>query len=283
MGSSTNNKSPLSLYRSPSQDILPSTPLNHYRRSSLQQMNVSLMRSEPNLHRRCSLDPITLQRLSDPFDFFHELPHSHSQSLTKVSFNSNSSPADGAALQRLHSPHGSNSQLSTTHGSNSQLSMHGSNSQLSTHGSNSQLSTHGSNSQLSMHGSSPQLSHHGSNSSLSGESYGISGFPSYPTPEDIIKQTDRSKSLGNIFSCVQTQPLSQYYHRQQEQQHSHGGVVTEAGGQISSALTPSLQAVGGRGRACSTLQNTQPQKRRKSFGYGAGLVRSGIKKPRLVY
>lgn len=238
------------------------------------------MRSEPNLHRRCSLDPITLQRLSDPFDFISDLPHSHSNSLGKIPFHTNSSPTDRGgttshSLTYLHS---------SPHGSNSQLSMHGSNTQLNTqHGSNSQLSTHGSNSQLSTHGSNPQLSNHGSNSSLSGDTLAHSG--GFPTPEDIIKQTDRSKSVGNLFSCIQTQPLG-YQQRQQEQaSHVSGGGGGGGGGvrQIPKSLPPLPLSShpaglpgGGLSVSASTLQNSQTRKRQKNFAYAKG----AIKKPR---
>lgn len=87
------------------------------RRSSLQHVNTSLMRSEPNLHRRSSLDPVALQRFAsstNSFDFLHgstpslnQLPPLHLQS--PPSF-----------LPTHSSPHGSTSQLSKQ-GSDSSL------------------------------------------------------------------------------------------------------------------------------------------------------------------
>ena len=221
------------------------------------------MRSEPNLHRRSSLDPGSLHHLSDPYscDFYHhDPPHSLSHSLSKIPFHS-SSPTEGGVVMPHHHHHHHHS----PHGSNSQLSRHGSNPQLnSTHGSNSQLS--------STHGSNSKLSHHGSNSSLNddmGDGFNSGGFPSFPTPEDIIKQTDRSKSLGNIFSCVQTQPLAQYYQQQESPQVSVGGPgAPPTGSQVGS----------------SPLQNSQLQKKRKNLSlFGSGLGRSGLKKPRYSF
>lgn len=341
----SSSKSSLSLYQSPTHEAPPPNPpfhplngslhsplngplnaplvgpLNSYRRSSLQ--NHSLMRSEPNLHRRSSLDPVSLHHLSNPFcnDFFPQGDHTLSHSLGKLPFHSTSSTEGSTGLSHLHSsPHGSNTQLSrhnsnarleasmhnsnsklnSTHSSNSQLSHHGSNSHLSHHGSNpqlnhhgssSQLSHHGSNSQLSHHGSNPQLVHHGSNphlshhgsnshlslhssdSSLNGDGGGsgrLGGFPSFPTPEDIIKQTDRSKSLGNIFSCVQTQPLGQCYQREQP---------THMGSQGGLNVLPPSGDQGPNGKGTSAMPGKQ-NKRKTLSSFGSGLGKSGIKKPR---
>ena len=257
-----------------------------YRRSSLQQINASLMRSEPNLHRRSSLDPATLHHLSDPFsnDLFHDLPHSLSHSLGKI--NSSSyfplSPGaegggaggggGGAMHHQLHtssSPHGSNSQLcGTPHGSNSQLSNHGSNSKLNHHSSNSSL-----------------LSGDGGGGGMRGPS---AAFPSYPTPDDIIKETDRSKSLGNIFSCIQTQPLQRHHLYQDPQAQPQG----DTGGQVlnSPALPPAAPPpppppvpsamMGGKVGGAGAMQSSQTQKRRKNFSLGGGLGRNSIKRPR---
>ncbi len=193
-------------------------------------------------------------------------------------------------LHTSSSPHGSTSKLSR-HGSNPQLcsTPHGSNSQLcgTPHDSNSQLggTPHGSNSN---HGSNSKLSHHGSNSSLlSGDGGGggmrgpSAAFPSYPTPDDIIKETDRSKSLGNIFSCIQTQPLQRHHLYQDPQTQPQGGT----GGQGLNPLpagtpppppVPPTVLVGGAG----TMQNSQTQKRRMNFSLGGGLGRNSMKRPR---
>ena len=89
-------------------------PGSSHRRLSLQQ-SMSMMRSEPNIHRRCSLDPLTLKKLTAPFEF-HSPSHGQSQSLGRLPLHSNSPSAS-----HLHSsPHGSNSHLSN-HGSNSSL------------------------------------------------------------------------------------------------------------------------------------------------------------------
>lgn len=288
MSTSSSNKS-LSLYQSPHSHHghdtppppLPAPSIANYRRSSLQH----LMRSEPNLHRRSSLDPATLHHLSGPFssssgsgDFFPDLPHlSHSLgNLPPSSYHLPSSPPGlgGDGVGGMHH------QLHTT------SSPHGSNSQLSRHGSNPQLCStpHGSNSHLSTHGSNSKLSHHGSNSSLlSGDGGGggvglrghSSAYPSYPTPDDIIKETDRSKSVGNLVSYIQTQPLQKHHHHQEPQQP--GSQILSPPNFSPAAPTPPTplgKGVGGPG----TMQNSQPQKRpRKNFSLGAAL---GRKKPR---
>ena len=90
-------------------------PGSSHRRLSLQQ-SMSMMRSEPNIHRRCSLDPLTLKKLTAPFEFHPTASIGQSQSLGRLPLHSNSPSAS-----HLHSsPHGSNSHLST-HGSNSSL------------------------------------------------------------------------------------------------------------------------------------------------------------------
>ena len=75
-----------------------------------------MMRSEPNIHRRCSLDPLTLKKLTGPFEIHQSSSHGQSQSLSRLPLHSNSPNPS-----HLHtSPHGSNSHLSN-HGSNSSL------------------------------------------------------------------------------------------------------------------------------------------------------------------
>ena len=86
------------------------------RRLSLQQ-SMSMMRSEPNIHRRCSLDPSTLKKLMGPFEFHQGSGHSQTQSLGRLPLH----PSSPSTTSHLHSsPHGSNSHLSN-HGSNSSL------------------------------------------------------------------------------------------------------------------------------------------------------------------
>ena len=193
----------------------------------------------------------------------HSSPHGSTTQLSRQGSNTRLDNSNS----KLNSIHGSNSQLSH-HGSNPQLNHHGSNPQLNHHGSNSQLGHRGSNSHLSHHGSNSHMSHHGSDSSLNGDGSGGLNFPNFPTPEDIIKQTDRSKSLGNIFSCVQTQPLGQCY--RQDQPSDQMGVGGHGGLNVVPSSVPPCQGPNGKG---SAVQN-----RRKNFG--AGLGRSGIKKPR---
>lgn len=102
-------------FPSPSMD--PMFPGAGHRRLSLQQ-SMSMMRSEPNIHRRSSLDPLTLKKLMGPLDF-HQVSSGggQSQSLGRLPLHANS-PGGPAHLHS--SPHGSNSHLSN-HGSNSSL------------------------------------------------------------------------------------------------------------------------------------------------------------------
>lgn len=76
-----------------------------------------MMRSEPNIHRRCSLDPSNLKKLMGPFEFHQGSGHSQTQSLGRLPLH----PSSPSTTSHLHSsPHGSNSHLSN-HGSNSSL------------------------------------------------------------------------------------------------------------------------------------------------------------------
>ena len=88
------------------------------RRSSLQHTNISLMKSEPNIHRRSSLDAFALQRFASTGNSF-DLLHGSTPSLNQL-------PAMSMQVQSppLLPPH------SSPHGSSMQLSNQGSNSSL---------------------------------------------------------------------------------------------------------------------------------------------------------
>ena len=150
--------------------------LNHsQRRSSLQYPNTSPLTFEPSLHRRSSLDPLTLQKYqSSPLD--HTPLDGHSQSMV--------------TLNKLHSP-SSRGRMSTS-------------SLVDVHTPHPHLSRQGSTSQLSNHGSTSQLSNHGSNTSLN-EHTPLHSFPTFPSPDEFFNE--RSKSLGNIFSSIGQRPL----------------------------------------------------------------------------
>ena len=96
-----NSTKPFGVYQTPSVD------LNH-RRSSLQHVNQALMRSEPNLFRRSSLDPIALHQLNSLYDTQQEL--TQSQSMNQVPLHIHSPPHSG-----IHhtSPLGSSTQMNT--------------------------------------------------------------------------------------------------------------------------------------------------------------------------
>ena len=153
--------------------------LNHsQRRSSLQHLNTSPLTFEPSLHRRSSLDPLTLRRYqSSPLD--HAPLDGHSQSMV--------------TLNKLQSPSG-RGRMSTS----SLVDVH------TPLGSNVHLSGQGSTSQLSNHGSTSQLSNHGSNTSLNDHTP-LHSFPTFPSPDEFFNE--RSKSLGNIFTSIGQRPL----------------------------------------------------------------------------
>ena len=287
------------------------------RRSSLQQRNVSVIRSEPNISRRCSLDPVTLKRLSEPFGFSQDLPGMQSHSLSRLPFHCNSSGNSSAAVPTTPSNVGG----AEGRGFQQQMQPHPLQSSCSPHGSNSHLSMHG--------GSNPQLnSLHGSNSSIGGAGGGIGGVMGgddmnlplgggsdgnrgsgefYPTPEDIIKQTDRSQSLGNIYSSVHNQLGNQYQHHSHHH-HNHMPTHHQQGGSdgLMSGLHPQRSSVGvsminsstsnlsppapapptqgmpgGTTHRRSSDSPLQTYQKRKHSGYGA-TSRGMAKKPRSV-
>ncbi len=256
------------------------------RRSSLQQMNLSLIRSEPNISRRCSLDPVTLKRLSEPFSFSQDLPSMQSHSLGRIPFHSNTN--------------GSNA-MPTTPSNMGCVDNRGFQQQQPHPLQSSSCSPHGSNSHLSMHGSNPHLnSLHGSNSSLCGGMGGddmnlppigsdSSGY--YPTPEDIIKQTDRSQSMGNIYGSVQNQVVNQYHHQplqRQQQQPVPGNMASSTlhppqhhGGPIhnSSQAPPSQVLTASQRRSSDSPLQTCQKRKQAGFAGGASKI---AKKPRYV-
>ena len=171
------------------------------------------MHSMPNIYKGCSLDPDTLQKLSEPC-FSLDQPSSLSHSLGGIPFHLNNNnngtstmPSsnggdvdDGGVGLQLQQQQQRHSLLSSSpHSSTSHLSVHGSNPQLN--------SLHGSNSSLSGAMGSEALNHMGDS--------GGGGF--YATPKDTTKLIDRSQSLGNIYNSIQSQPLGQFYHHNQQQ------------------------------------------------------------------
>ncbi len=146
------------------------------RRSSLQHLNTPLFDS--SLHRRSSLDPLTLRKYQSGLTDYSPL-EGHSQSLNKI-----------------HSP--------TTRGRISCSSL------IDVHTSHSITNSHPSRqnsiSQLSNHGSTTQLSNHGSNTSLNDHTPSLHSFPTFPSPDEF-PFNERSKSLGNIFTSIGQRPL----------------------------------------------------------------------------
>ncbi len=170
-----------SFYRTSSMDLaLKRNSLNNIspRRSSLQHLNT--IPFESSLHRRSSLDPLTLRKYQ--FGLMEHSPlEGHSQSLGKL--HSPSNRGRGISCSSLIDVH-------TPHSINAHLSRQNSTSQLSNHGSNTQLSNHGSNTSLNDHIAPPSLH----------------SFPTFPSPDEF-PFNERSKSLGNIFSSIGQRPL----------------------------------------------------------------------------
>jgi len=287
------------------------------RRSSLQQRNVSIIRSEPNISRRCSLDPITLKRLSEPFGFSQDMSPMQSHSLGRLPFHSNSSSNSSAAVpttpSNMGGADGRGFQQQQPHPLQSSCSPHGSNSHLNMHGgSNPQLnSLHGSNSSIAggagggIGGIGGVIGGDDMNLPLGGSGDGSRGGGEfYPTPEDIIKQTDRSQSLGNIYSSVHNQLNNQYQHHSHH--HNHMLPHQQQGGSdnLMSGLHPQRSSMGvtmpnnsnlsppapapapppqglpgGATHRRSSDSPLQTYQKRKHSGYGAA-SRGMTKKPR---
>lgn len=164
-----------------------------------------------------------------------------------------------------------------------------------------------------MYGSNPQLSsQHSSNSSLcgTGGGEGLSHTPGggvgggfYPTPEDIIKHTDRSQSLGNIYSSIQTQPLGQYHQHQQQQSlaagagdvmpnmhHDPSSIVGSSTCKQSSSLHPlpphaapaATQCLSASQRRGIDSPSQNYQKRKQVLHGSDDVVKALVKRPRYV-
>ena len=252
-------------------------PGSSHRRLSLQQ-SMSLMRSEPNIHRRCSLDPLTLKKLTAPFEFHHTPSIGQSQSLGRLPLHSNS---PSASHSLLHS------------------SPHGSNSHLSTHGSNSSL-----NDQLYPTFTSPDdpMEQQELRSKSLGNIYSsLSSHSQHQQPQPRSSPVQQQQQQALSQQQHQQQALSQQQQRQHvppqqaspvgnavHQQHQHQQLPPLSSGALGAAgvgSTAGGSGAGGGGGGVSGGNGSGgvgAQKRRASYGFN-NLTRGAIKRPRYAH
>ena len=276
----TGNKT--SILHSSSMDL---PALSHRaRRSSLQPMSLSMMRSEPNLPRRCSLDPLAAQQFSGTFDFLRDTQALGRSPLHPCSSNGSLRHSPHGSLTQLNaSPHGSLTQLNASpHGSLTQLnaSPHGSLTQLnaSPHGSTTQLNNSGAAPPV-LHSSSPrgggsttQLSRVESNSSINNDS----PFPSFSST-DVFNYQERSKSMDNItaFSTLQ-----QHHPPPPPPPPPHTTNTSPTGPSSTPGPQPPPASASAAAAMTASSSSLQARKRRCSFGPVTAAGRPIVKRPR---
>ena len=217
-----------------------------HRRLSLQQ-SMSMMRSEPNIHRRCSLDPLTLKKLMGPFEM-HQT-------------SSNQSQSQSLGRLPLHSTSSNPSHLRT--------SPHGSNSHLSTHGSNSSL-----NDQIFPTFTPPEdpMEQQGRSKSLGNIFSSLGSAQQLSVP--LHQQAPPSQTQH-----TQNSPPVQLHQQQVAPQQQ--GVPAQIGGPPSTS-SGSVAASSGGSSGVAGNATSNAVKRRGSYGFNS-LARGAIKRPRYVH